>query len=90
MGECQFQMSRDIDALNSFYQVVSYCPLSHKRPASTLKVGQTYEKLRDHEKARTMLQKLIEQYPHSPEGDIARKFIDQKMATTDSVVMGND
>ncbi|WP_455377883.1 tol-pal system protein YbgF [Petrachloros mirabilis] len=90
MGECQFRMGRYKDALQSFYQVVSYYPLSHKLPASTLKIGQTYEKLRDREKARMMFEKVIEQYPDSPEADIARKFIEPEMATAESVVMGNN
>ena len=36
MGECQYRMGRYKDALTSFYNVVSYYPLSQKLAASTL------------------------------------------------------
>jgi TolA-binding protein len=55
---------------------VSYYPLSPKLAASTLKIGQTYTRLKDHEKARMMYERVIDQYPESAEADLARKAID--------------
>lgn len=75
VGECQYRMGRYKDALNSFYNVVSYYPLSPKLPASTLKIGQTYIKLGDHDKARMMFDRVIDQYPDSSETELARKAI---------------
>jgi tol-pal system protein YbgF len=76
IGECQYRMGRYKDALNSFYNVVSYYPLSPKLPASTLKIGQTYTKLGDHEKARMMFDRVVDQYPDSSEAELARKTIE--------------
>ncbi len=76
IGECQYRTGRYKDALMSFYNVVSYYPLSQKLPGSTLKIGQTYTRLGDHEKARLMYERVIEQYPNSPEAELARKAID--------------
>lgn len=90
MGECQFRMGRYREALKSFYHVVSYYPLSHKLPASTLKIGQTYTKLRDHEKARMMFEKVIEEYPDSPEADLARKAIEPEVAAVEPVAVGSN
>lgn len=76
IGECQYRMRRYRDALKSFYDVVSNYPLSPKLAASTLKLGQTYTKLGDHEKARLMFDRVVEQYPESSEAEVARKAIE--------------
>ena len=75
VGECQFRMGRYKEALNAFYNVVSYYPLSPKLAASTLKIGQTYTRLKDHEKARMMYERVVDEYPESPEAEVARKAI---------------
>jgi tol-pal system protein YbgF len=76
VGECQYRMGRYRDALTSFYDVVAHYPLSPKLPASTLKLGQTYTKLGDHEKARLMFDRVVDQYPDSSEAELARKAIE--------------
>lgn len=83
MGECQYRMGRYKDALTSFYNVVSYYPLSQKLAASTLKIGQTYSKLGDQDKARTMYERVVDQYPDSAEAELARKAIDTSIAKID-------
>jgi tol-pal system protein YbgF len=76
VGECQFRMGRYKEALKAFYNVVSYYPLSPKLPASTLKIGQTYTKLKDAEKARMMFERVVDQYPDTPEAEVARKALE--------------
>jgi len=76
VGECQYRLGRYKEALKSFYHVVSYYPLSPKLAASTLKIGQTYTRMKDHEKARTMYERVIEEYPESQEAELARKAIE--------------
>lgn len=76
IGECQFRMRRYTDALDSFYNVLMYYPLSPKLPASTLKLAQTYTKLGDHEKARTMFARVLDQFPDSSEAEIAKKSME--------------
>jgi len=75
-GECQYRLGRYKEALKSFYQVVSYYPLSPKLAASTLKIGQTYTRLKDHEKAHMMYERVVDQYPESAEAESARKALD--------------
>lgn len=84
IGECQFRTRRYQDALQSFYDVVSNYPLSPKLPASTLKLGQTYIKLRDQEKARLMFDRVIDQYPESAEAEVARKAIEEMSPSDDA------
>lgn len=80
VGECQYRMGRYRDALKSFYNVISYYPLSPKLAASTLKIGQTYTRIKDYEKARMMYDRVVDQYPDSPEAELARRALE-----TDSV-----
>ena len=44
--------------------------------ASTLKMGQTYTRLKDQEKARMMFERVVDQYPESPEAEVARKALE--------------
>lgn len=83
VGECQYRMGRYKDALKSFYNVVSYYPLSPKLAASTLKIAQIYTRLKDHEKARMMYERVIDQYPDSAEAELAKKAIDADSARTE-------
>ena len=76
VGECQYRLGRYKEALKSFYHVVSYYPLSPKLAASTLKIGQTYTRLKDHEKAHMMYERVVDQYPESAEAESARKALD--------------
>ncbi|MBX3319599.1 MAG: tol-pal system protein YbgF [Nitrospira sp.] len=82
IGECQYRMGRYRDALQSFYDVVSNYPVSHKLAASTLKLGQTYNKLGDPEKARLMFDRVVEQHPDSAEAEVALKAL-EAMTPTD-------
>jgi tol-pal system protein YbgF len=75
-GECHYRLGRYKEALKSFYHVVSYYPLSPKLAASTLKIGQTYTRLKDHEKARMTYERVVDQYPESAEAELARKALD--------------
>jgi len=83
IGECQFRMKRYTDALDSFYNVLMYYPLSPKLPASTLKLAQTYTKLGDPEKARSMFSRILERYPDSSEAEVARKAIESTEEKSD-------
>jgi tol-pal system protein YbgF len=76
VGECQYRLGRYKEALKSFYHVVSYYPLSPKLAASTLKIGQTHTRLKDHEKARIMYEQVLDEYPGSAEAELARKALD--------------
>lgn len=76
VGECQYRMGRYREALKAFYNVVSSYPLSPKLAASTLKIGQSYTKLKDAEKARMMFERVVDQYPDTPEAEVARKALE--------------
>ncbi len=86
IGECHFRLGHYKEALKSFYDVVSYYPLSPKLAASSLKIGQTYTKLKDQEKARMMYERVIDQYPDSAEAEIARKALETAGAPNEPTV----
>jgi tol-pal system protein YbgF len=85
MGECQYRMGHYKDALGSFYNVISYYPLSQKLPASTLKIGQIYSRQGDREKAQMMYERVTDQYPDSAEADVARKALETAAAKSEPV-----
>ncbi len=85
IGECQYRMGRYKDALNSFYNVISYYPLSQKLAASTLKIGQIYTKQGDREKAHMMYERVTDQYPDSAEAEVARKALEAAVAKSEPV-----
>jgi tol-pal system protein YbgF len=90
VGECQYRLGRYKEALTSFYNVVSYYPLSPKLAASTLKIGQTYKKLGDHEKARMMFDRVVDQYPDSSEAEVARKAIDITISRSEPILQQSE
>lgn len=83
MGECQYRMGHYKEALGSFYNVISYYPLSQKLPASTLKIGQIYSRQGDREKAQMMYERVTDQYPDSAEADVARKALETTAAKSE-------
>ncbi|MBI4002619.1 MAG: tol-pal system protein YbgF [Nitrospira defluvii] len=85
MGECQYRMGHFKDALGSFYNVISYYPLSQKLAASTLKIGQIYTRQGDREKAQMMYERVTDQYPDSAEADVARKTLETAAAKNEPV-----
>ena len=85
MGECQYRMGHFKDALGSFYNVISYYPLSQKLAASTLKIGQIYTRQGDREKAQMMFERVTDQYPDSAEADVARKALETAAAKSEPV-----
>ena len=90
VGECQFRMGRYREALKAFYNVISYYPLSPKLSASTLKIGQTYSRLKEHEKARMMYERVVDQYPDTPEAELARKAIEADAGRTEPVPVSTE
>jgi tol-pal system protein YbgF len=86
IGECHFRLGHYQEALKSFYDVVSYYPLSPKLAASSLKIGQTYTKMKDHEKARMMYERVIDQYPDSSEAEIAKKALETAAARNEPAI----
>lgn len=75
IGECQYRLGRYHDALNSFYNVGSYNPVSPKLAASAFKIGQTYSRLGDYHKARLMFDRVLDQYSEGAEAHLARKAL---------------
>ena len=75
IGECQYRLGRYHDALNSFYHVHSYNPVSPKLAAAAFKIGQTYSRLGDYHRARLMFDRVLDQYSEGAEAHLARKAL---------------
>jgi tol-pal system protein YbgF len=75
IGECQYRLGRYQEALNAFYNVGFYNPLSPKLAASEFKIGQTYSRLGEYGKARLMFDRVLDQYSEGAEAQLARKAL---------------
>ena len=80
IGDCQYHLGRYKEALNSFYNVRVYNPVSPKLAASAFKIGQTYSMLGDYHRASLMFDRVLDQYPNGPEAKLARKAMNVMIA----------
>jgi tol-pal system protein YbgF len=79
LGECQYRLGQYEAALDSFYSA-SRSASSPKLVPSELKIGQSFSKLGDHERARLMFDRIVSEYPNTAEAELARKAIDAMKA----------
>ncbi|HET8580221.1 MAG TPA: tol-pal system protein YbgF [Nitrospiraceae bacterium] len=75
IGECEFRLRRYTDALTSFYDVMSRYPKSPKHAGATLKIGLIYAKLGQQKNSRIVLERVVDQFPNTPEAEVALKHL---------------
>ena len=75
VGECEFRLGRFQDAVHSFEQVITRYPHSQKVASATLKKAMAYEKLGMKNEARILFQRVVVQFPRSPEAEAAKKAL---------------
>jgi TolA-binding protein len=49
--------------------------MSPKAAASAFKIGQTYSRLGEYDKARLMFDRVLDQYPNGTEAELAHKAL---------------
>jgi len=77
IGECEFRLGRYRDAAASFEKVIGRYPKSQKVAGATVKKALAYEKLGMATESRILLERVIVQFPDSPEAGVARKALKQ-------------
>lgn len=75
IGECEYRLGRFQDAVLSFEHVMTRYPLSQKVASATLKKAMAYEKLRMKNEARILFERVVVQFPRSPEAEAAKKAL---------------
>lgn len=75
IGECEYRLGRFHDAVLSFEQVITHYPKSQKVASATLKKAMAYEKLRMSNEARILFERVLVQFPGSPEATAAKKAL---------------
>jgi tol-pal system protein YbgF len=75
IGECEYRLGRFQDAVLSFEQVITRYPHSQKVASATLKKAMAYDKLRMKNEARILFERVIVQFPRSPEAEAAKKAL---------------
>lgn len=74
-GECNYSQGKYDDAILLFKDVAAKYPKHAKAPASLLKAGYAYERMKDMENARFYWQLLLDDYPNSAPAALARNKI---------------
>ncbi|MDL2279502.1 tol-pal system protein YbgF [Desulfovibrio sp. OttesenSCG-928-G11] len=72
-GECSYSQGKYDEAIIVFKDVAAKHPRHDKAPASLLKAGYAYERMKDMENARFYWQLLLDDYPSSSPAALARK-----------------
>jgi len=75
IGECYYGMAKYMQALIAFQKVFTFTQ-SNKDADAQLKIGICHMQLKDNEKARQELQKLIDNYPNSQYVSVAKRYLD--------------
>ena len=75
IGECEYRLGRFQDAVLSFEQIITRYPHSQKVASATLKKAMAYDKLRMKNEARILFERVIVQFPRSPEAETAKKAL---------------
>ncbi|MBF0488215.1 MAG: tol-pal system protein YbgF [Nitrospirae bacterium] len=73
IGESYFKEGSYEDAILSYDIVVKKYPNSDKVPAAKLKQALAFIEIKDPKPARTILQQIVDDYPHTPEAEQAKK-----------------
>lgn len=74
-GECFYQLRDYPEAILAYQQVIQDYPDSSKYPGALLKQGVSFLAIGKDDAGKVVLERLIEQYPNSPEADKAREFL---------------
>ena len=78
IGEAYYGEQKYESAILQFQDVISKYPSNAKAPAAMLKQALAFNALGDGENARTTMQKLLEEYPESPQATPAKKYLEEK------------
>lgn len=78
IGEAYYGEKKYESAILQFQDVISQYPSNAKAPAAMLKQALAFNALGDGENAGTTMQKLLEEYPESPQATPAKKYLKEK------------
>jgi len=78
IGEAYYGEKKYEAAILQFQDVISQYPSNAKAPAAMLKQALAFNALGDGENAGTTMQKLLEEYPESPQATPAKKYLKEK------------
>ena len=73
LGEANYVQRHFEVALSEFGKVVSEHPSSPKRADALLKMGYTYQELKQYDKARSSLNEVVMSYPNTTAASLAKK-----------------
>ena len=72
IGESYAGMGKRQNAVDTFRELIDKYPQSSKKPTALFKIGVLYEESKDSKTARTYYEKVLKEFPNSPEATLAK------------------
>jgi TolA-binding protein len=82
IGETHYLSGRYEEAVNAYNEVIQGYPDSNSTPAAYFKGGLALERLGDLDSARTSWEFLLETYPDSDAGRLAKQALDRTFSSS--------
>jgi len=77
VAECYYRENKYEEAILAYEEVAKKYPQGNKIPDALLKQGLCFQAIGDNISSRILLQRVIEDYPKSPQAEIARKQMEK-------------
>jgi len=80
-GDCEYRLGRYKNAIDSLSRVITRYRNSSKKAGATLKMGMAYGHLGQQDVSRILLERVLVEFPNTPEAQLAGKTIEQLRQT---------
>jgi tol-pal system protein YbgF len=77
IGECYYSERQYQNSIETFQQVLNRYPSGNKTPNAMLKQAAAFQQIGDRTAARILYERLIDQFPRSPQAQIAKQKLKQ-------------
>jgi tol-pal system protein YbgF len=77
IGECYFEENRYREAIDAYQRLLDRYPQGNKAPYGMLRQGAAFERLGDPTAARILYERIVENYPNTPQAQIAQRKLEQ-------------
>ena len=77
IGECYYSEKQYQNSIETFQQVLNRYPSGNKTPNAMLKQAAAFQQIGDRTAARILYERLIDQFPKSPQAQIAKQKLKQ-------------
>uniref|UniRef100_A0A7V0Z3Z2 Tol-pal system protein YbgF n=1 Tax=candidate division WOR-3 bacterium TaxID=2052148 RepID=A0A7V0Z3Z2_UNCW3 len=77
IGECYYSLGKRQDAVDTFNELLNKYTQSNKRSTALYKIGIIYEEAKDTKTAKIYYERVIKEFPNSPEASLAKERLNK-------------